>query len=79
MTQVEISRHARERMSKYQISEESVKVTVQKPDSITEGYGGRMIYQKRINQHILRAIVEDYKGSKRVITVYRAEARRYTL
>lgn len=76
---IEITTHARERMQEYNVSESLVVETVQNPDSRVEGYGGRMVYQKKLNGYILRVVVEETKGIKRTITVYKARSGRYEI
>ena len=77
--EIEITEHAKERMEEYNVSEDLVKDTMHNPDSVTEGYGGRKIYQKKLNAYILRVIIEENKGIKRVITVYKVKSGRYEI
>ena len=74
-----ITSHARERMRKYKVPNELVISTVENPTSIMEGHDGRKIYQKKLNGHVLRVIVEGSKEIKasKVITVYEARSGRY--
>lgn len=74
---IDITNHAIERMQKYDVSEELVKDTVNNPDSIADGYAGRKVYQKKLNSYIVRVVVEENEGIKRVITVYKARSGRY--
>jgi len=74
---IEITEHAKERMKEYNVTEDLVTDAVQHPDSITEGYGGRKIYQKKVNGYVLRVIIEENKEIKRVITVYKAKSGGY--
>lgn len=74
---IDISDHAKERMQVYNVPEDLVKATIHNPDSVVDGYGGRKIYQKKLNGYIVRVIVEENKGIKRVITVYKARSGRY--
>ncbi len=78
---IEITSHAKERMRKYNVSDELVRSTVENPTSTMEGYGNRIIYQKKLNGHTLRVIVEKGKGIKEsiVITVYKARSGRYEI
>ena len=69
--------HARKRMKDYGISEDFLKAAIQDPDNVAEGYGGRKIYQKKLNGYLLRIIVEEDKEIKRVITTYKARSGRY--
>jgi hypothetical protein len=61
---VEITPHARERMKKYNVSEGLVKAAIENPTNILSSYNNRIIYQKTINGHILRVIVEESKEIK---------------
>ena len=72
-----ITKHARDRMMEYEISEEMLINTINNPDNIASGNLNRKIYQKRLNGHIIRAIVDEGKEIKTVITVYKARRRRY--
>lgn len=74
---IDITRYANERMEKYNVPEDLVKETIHNPDSVVDGYGGRKIYQKKLNSYIVRVIVEENKEIKRVITVYKAKSERY--
>jgi hypothetical protein len=73
----EITDHAKERMKEYNTPEELVSETIRNPDSIEKSYGDRKIYQKKLNGYTLRVIVEENKGIKRIITVYKARSGRY--
>jgi len=74
-----ITAHARERMATYDISEGIVRDAIEKPDLVTGGHSGRLLYHKKLNGYVIRAVVEDHKGIKRVITVYKARSNRYGL
>lgn len=76
---IEISSHAKERMKVYDISKNLIEDTVRNPDNIVEGYGGRKIYQKKLNGYVLRVIVEMSKGINKVITIYPARSGRYEI
>ncbi len=78
---IEITKHARERMHVYNVSEETVVEAIINPTSTLPGYGNRTIYQKVLDGHILRVIVEEGKGIKGriVITVYKARSGRYEI
>ena len=75
--EIEITSHAKERMQEYNVTEDLLKDTINNPDAIAEGYGGRKIYQKKLNSYTLRVIIEEGKEIKRVITVYKAKGGRY--
>jgi hypothetical protein len=79
--EIEITSHARERMYKYNVSESMIKEAIENPTNIMEGYGSRRIYQKRLNGHTLRVIVEVSKEIRKsiIITVYKAKSGRYEI
>lgn len=79
--EIEITAHAKERMRKYNVSTTLVVSTIEHPTSTMEGYNNRTIYQKKLNGHILRVIVEESKVIKttKVITVYKARSVRYEI
>ncbi len=74
---IEITEHAKERMEEYNVSDDLLKDTINNPHSIVEGYMSRKVYQKKLNSYMVRAIVEENKGIKRVITVYKTRSGRY--
>ncbi len=61
----------------YGISEDFLKAAIQDPDNLAEGYGGRKIYQKKLNGYLLRIMVEEDKETRRVRTTYKARSERY--
>ncbi len=77
--QLEFTGHALERMRKYQIDRRMVDDAIVKPDNVTKGYSERRIYQKRLNGHVLRVIVEEHKNLIVVITTYKARSVRYDI
>jgi len=79
ISEIDISPDATERMRRYEISEQLVRRTVDHADQVSDTYEGRKIYQKRMDNHILRVIVEEYKGQRKIITVYPAKAERYVV
>lgn len=44
---------------------------------ILSGHSQRKIYQKKLNDHVVRVIVEEHEDTKVVITVYKARSGRY--
>ncbi|MBI4895844.1 MAG: DUF4258 domain-containing protein [Candidatus Aenigmarchaeota archaeon] len=74
---LEITKHARERMETYNVSDDLLISAVTNPDIIVDGYSNRRIYQKKLNGYILRVIVEENKDIKRIITVYKSRSGRY--
>lgn len=74
---IKITNHAKGRMKEYEISEGLLNQALNNPDSIIEGAKGRKIYQKKLNGHILRAVVEEGKEINTLVTVYKARSKRY--
>lgn len=71
------TKHCLERMEKYKIRIQELEECISHPDSIVNTCLDRKIYQKRLNGHILRAIVEESKEIKRIITTYKSRRQRY--
>jgi len=67
--------HSRDRMKKYNLSEELVLLTLQEPDCVLEGKFGRKIAQLD-EKHLLRVIYEERAAS--VVTCYKARKERYS-
>ena len=76
---VEFTTHALERMRKYDVDKAMVEKTLEAPDSVTKGHTERRVYQKRLNGHVLRVIVEEHKSFLVVITTYKARSVRYDI
>ena len=76
---IEFTTHALERMRKYGVDKAMVEKTLRAPDSVTKGHTERRIYQKRLNGHALRVIVEEHKSFLIVITTYKARSVRYDI
>ena len=74
---IDIGPHARERMAKYNISENMVADCLDNPDIINGSHTKRSIYNKKLNGYVLRVIVEEGKGIKSVVTTYKARSGRY--
>ncbi len=72
-----VSDHAKERIKKYGFEEVFVVEIIEQPDEVVDGYGGRKIAQKKLNDYILRIVYEEYENELLVITVYPAEKERY--
>lgn len=66
-------------MRKYRVDRRTVGNVIEKPDSVTKGHSERRIYQKRLNRHVLRVIVEEHKNLIVVITTYKARSVRYDI
>ena len=76
---IEILEHARKRMSKYNVTEQTVLDALKDPNSIAKGHLNRKIAQKRLNTYVLRVVYEEASGNKKVITVYKARSERYEI
>ncbi len=72
-----ISDHARERMIKYDVDEETLEKCLKNPNAIFEGYDERKVYNFILNGYVLRVIVEERKRIKTVVTVYKSRRKRY--
>ena len=77
--EIVITKHAFERMQKYNASKEIVLSAIEYPDSVINSYKERRIYQKKLNGYILRVILEEEKEIKTVITVYKSRSKRYEI
>lgn len=75
--EVVISKHAKERIRRYDLTEELVKTAIIKPDDVIEGYERTLIAHKLLNKHLLRVIYTKQGNKVKVITVYPAEKVRY--
>ena len=60
------------------LSKELVEDVVRNPDSVAEGYGGRSIAQKRLDEtHVARVVYEEFPERIHIITVYPGRRSRY--
>lgn len=74
---IEISKHAKERIKAYNLTEKIVIETIRNPDETAEGYGGTLIAHKSLNEHLLRIVYVKEKDKIKVITVYPTKKERY--
>ena len=74
-----ITDHAKKRMLDYNVSIDLVNNTLNYPDNILDTYGKRNIYQKKLNGHVLRLVVEESEEIRIVVTVYKARSGRYEI
>ena len=72
-----ISKHAKERIKTYNLTEKIVIEAIRNPDEIIEGYLETIIAHKLLNEHLLRVVYTKEKDKIRVITVYPAKKERY--
>lgn len=62
----------------FPISKDKVLDCVQNPDRIEEGYKGRKIAQKVLDErHVVRVIYIEFTNIKRIITFYPGRRERY--
>lgn len=76
---IRITKHARERMQRYGLSELAVVETLQKPSVVINGHSERKIAQRRLNSYVLRVIFEKRFNEFVVVTVYKARRERYEI
>ena len=74
---IAFTEHSKERMNKYHINPKIIENCLNLPDLKSKTYLNRILYQKKLNGHVLRVIVEESKEIKRIITVYKARRKRY--
>jgi len=72
-----IPKYAKERIKRYNLTEDLVKDVLRKPDEIVKGYERRLIAHKLLNEHMLRVVYLKIKDDLKVITVYPAKKERY--
>ena len=72
-----ISKHAKERIKIYNLTEKIVIETVKHPDEIVNGYSGTLIAHKTLNGYLLRIVYIKEQDKIKVITVYPAKKERY--
>ena len=74
MKKIEIIPIARKKLERRGISEEWIKETINFPDQIVKGYGGRRVAHKKYmienKEYLLRAIYEEEKDMIVVVTAY---------
>ena len=73
-----ISKHAKERIKTYNLTEKIVTDAIKNPDEIIEGYSETIIAHKLLNEHVLRIVYAKEKDKIKVITVYPAKKERYS-
>lgn len=74
MKSIEIIPIAKKKLKRRRISEDWVVETVNFPEQIDEGYGGRKVAQRRYSiktkEFLLRAVYEEREGLNVVMTAY---------
>ena len=70
--------YAQERIKRYNLTEDLIKDALINPDEIVEGYEGRKIAHKMLNEHMLRVVYLKVEDGVKVITVYPAKKERYS-
>ena len=71
------TKHAKERIKTYNLSDDIVKDAIRNPDEIVEGYEETMIAHKLLNKHLLRVVYVTEKNIVKIITVYPSKKERY--
>jgi hypothetical protein len=62
----------------FAVSKRHVRETVQKPEKVEAGYGGRKVAQRGITErHVLRVVYEEGPEDIRVVTFYPGRRSRY--
>ncbi len=69
--------YAKERIKRYNLTEDVVKDALKHPDETVKGYEGRLIAHKLLNEHVLRVVYDKEDDKIEVITVYPAKKDRY--
>ena len=60
------------------VNRELVETTVHNPEEVVQGYKGRLIAQKRVDEnHILRVVYEERADHILVVTIYPGRRSRY--
>ena len=72
-----ISKHAKERIKTYNLTEKIIIETLKDPDEVIGGYAGTLIAHKLLNGYLLRVVYTKEKDKLKVITVYPARKERY--
>ena len=71
------TKHAKERIKTYNLSDDIVKDAIQNPDEIAEGYEETIIAHKLLNKHLLRVVYVTENNIIKIITVYPSKKERY--
>ena len=72
-----VTKHAEERLSRWNIDIEKLFKTLLYPDEVVTGHRGRYIAHKKYGTHIVRAIYEYENDLPVIVTVYYPSAKRY--
>lgn len=74
MKKIEIIPIARKKLERRGLSEEWIKETINRPDQVVNGYGGRKVAQKKYvlesKEYLLRVVYEEQEDLGVVITAY---------
>ena len=73
------TRHARERMERYDLTETQIRNCLAFPESVLDAENDRKIAQKPLNGYVLRVIFEVQNDTYLVITTYKAKRKRYEI
>ena len=63
--------HAREQLAVRSLDESMVLLALAQPDSVTPVRPGRVVAQKRFDQHLLRVFVDVDRDPPEVVTAYK--------
>ena len=72
-----ISKHAKERIKVYNLTEKIVTEAINNPDETVDGYAGTLISHKTLNGYMVRVVYVKEQDKIKVITVYPAKKERY--
>jgi hypothetical protein len=74
MKKIEIIPIARKKLARRGISEDWIKETINNPDQLVQGYGGRKVAQRKYmiedKEYLLRVVFEEKEESCDVVTGY---------
>ena len=80
---IELSKHLLQKIRimkshSFEVSPEMIKDTIRFPDEIEQGYKGRVIAQKILDdKHVIRVVYEKHDEKILVVTVYPGKRSRY--
>lgn len=63
-----ISKHAKKRIKRYDLTEKLIKTAIMEPDEVVEGYEETLIAHKLLNKHLLRVVYIKQDNKIKVIT-----------
>ena len=75
--EVIVTTHARERLHRWQLTEDQVFETLLSPNEVLTGHGGRYIAHRLYEEHVLRVVYEYFGSTPLIVTMYFPYASRY--